>query len=103
MSPPNLLTYPQTLIEGHEYLLLEKNHNGTKSRQSMVTFVAYTSFPAVIVVRSGDGVRHRCLRKCLIEVQALVHYGLNNLSRATYKNFTGQNKTAASSPGETLT
>ena len=74
MNPPNLLTYPQTLIAGREYLLLEKSQNESKAKQSVVTFVAYTSCPAIVVVRSSHGNRQPCLRECLIEVQALAHH-----------------------------
>ena len=74
MKPPNLLAYPQTLIEGREYLLLEKSQNGSRAKQFVVTFVAYTSCPAIVVVQSSHGIRQRCLSECSIEVQALANY-----------------------------
>jgi hypothetical protein len=71
---PRLLPCPQTLLEGQAYLLSEKGQNEMKAMRTLVTFVAYTSCPAMVVVQSSDGKRRRCPREGLVEMQGLVHY-----------------------------
>ena len=54
---------PMTLVEGQVYLLRERN--GSKTYVSPVTFVAYTSCPAVVNFSNGAGQKVRCLREDL--------------------------------------
>lgn len=74
MNPPHLLIIPPSLEGGHEYLLLEKSQAGVRGSQAVVIFVDYTACPAVVVVQNADGIRRRCPRECLVEVQTLAHY-----------------------------
>ena len=75
MISQNSLTRPNTLIEGQVYLLFEKNGSNEEVTYTQVTFVAYTSCPAVVIVQDRDGKNKRCVRDSL-----LVNWGSFSLS-----------------------
>ena len=58
-------TRPDTLFEGHAYLLHENGNNGSGEIYSPVEFVSYDPCPAMVIVRNTAGQRCRCPREDL--------------------------------------
>jgi hypothetical protein len=59
-----ILTRPETLIEGENYLYRDVNHSDDLA-MSIVMFLAYTSCPAMVVIFSDSGQKVRCSRDSL--------------------------------------
>jgi len=56
---------PVFLIEGGNYLMLEPGYNGRDRVIKSVTFTAYDSCPAFVIVCTEYGDKQRCPREAL--------------------------------------
>jgi hypothetical protein len=65
MVTTNLLISPESLKEGKSYLLRSRNfikNGGSILILSQVTFISFTSYPAIVVVQDARGEYIRCNR-----------------------------------------
>ena len=71
MEKMHLLISPESLEEGKSYLLRSRNltqNGGCILILTQVTFIGYTSCPAVVIVRDARGEWLRCSRDDLFSV-----------------------------------
>ena len=68
MDAWNSLEIPGSLQEGQRYYLRQARGDGQAAELAPVTFLAYTSCPAAVIVRLADNTRQRCERDELLSV-----------------------------------
>jgi len=70
MGNTNLLISPESLEEGKSYLLRSRNftkNGGSILILSQVTFISFTSCPAIVVIQDARKERMRCRRDDLFK------------------------------------